>query len=1632
MNDETIFHLAREKPPSERAAFLETACAGDAEMRRRVEVLLEADEDAGSFLQTPVNEQLATSAFCAEGEQDAPSSTHCLDGATPQVKSEPTMAETAPPRPEGLAFLAPGTRPGSIGRLGHYEILAVIGKGGFGTVLKAFDEKLHRVVAIKVLSPAYADNGSARKRFIREARTAAAVKNEHVVGIYDVDEKAQPPYLAMEMIEGISLQDKIDKQGPLGIREILRIGMQMAEGLAAAHKQGLVHRDIKPANILLENGVERVKITDFGLARAVDDASVTQSGTVAGTPMFMSPEQAEGLQVDHRSDLFSFGTVLYAMCTGHPPFRASGTHAVLKRVIDASPRPVREINNDIPDWLCDIIGKLHAKKPEDRFQTANEVAELLGQHLAHLQQPNLSPRPPRIPAPRAEDAAEGLGGAATGFALGLVFFLAYFAVFAGAYWILGWDTPTLNRIGTPITVALAIGLWGLGAWAKKVHRLGASRALYSTSAAAFILSVALGVSWLRTAFQGDPSTGSTSITVSADDPDVKVTFFGVGDGATTKIVGRPSDEVSLLPGKYNVFIRCGAGRKIEFVSMADWPQPRTFAGGEDEVQVELKIQGGQHPTLVVKTASISPQSDPKNEQQPEPGWVQLFNGKDLKGWVPQMEDPKDPFAMRAWEVFDKVLIARGTPNGYLRTEKPYQHFVLEMECQPSQANVAPGAVAGDILFQIPVPDPGIEKPSGMRLQWDAGGSGVFVAIGALAPHPPKVPPLFRPDFKAFKPDWNQLRFESTAGRFEIVLNGKSILNVPDYQPQPGYFAIISKGTGMRYRNIRIKELPGAGAGWVQLFNGKDLTGWKRHPDQPNPSWEVVNGILVGKNGPAYLDSVRSDFQSFHLRAEILINKEAEADLCLRSKSSRRLHPAGSRDPAGYVVDINEGRNLYTGPVSFLDPLSNRWTTYGANSVVKPGEWFALEVLASDNHLSTKVNGVTAVDFRGPVDAYQKGHIALRVWKPDTVVKFRKIEIKELTPSAPQAVNDKDRLQGHWVAESVDNGRQLPKDFVALFSITIDSNKVIWRTPPLSPTVSGEQTSRKPSVFHLNETATPKQIDMIDEDRHGQFGIYRFDGDRLVICMGEDAVKDRPKEFSPRGGKSRLVIVFKRRIKADKDRLQGRWVAESIEANVEGNEIKLEPGKTNLGKAFPAFTLTVTGNKITADPVLAYGAKRSGDAIFYLDDKASPKKIDLIDEERKGQFGIYRFDGDRFVLCIGDDGEKDRPTAFSAKGGSKRMLVVFKRDIGKAQSKKPSPPAGSGWVQHFQGTVTGLTVSPNGKLVAVGLQALDAPITDGHALLLDPATGTDFRRLKGPKPAGGVLSVSFSSDGSRLAGSGDRVDNKAYIWDTNTGALVQTLVGHTRKITSIAFLPGDQHLLTTSWDQTLRIWDVKTGKELPLRSDKAPVTWPVAVLLPRGGQQSFFGGGLGGVNVQAIVGGAGKLLLVDISVAAAPPDKSDPHWFLRVVREFAWPGGRLMSLAVSPDEKRLLTDGGDGTDGRVRLWDVSTGKLIRAFDARRPTEYLWFDLCFLPDGKRFLTTGLSASGPAPNELSLWDIDSGKVLRTFKGHTRDVIAIAVTPDGQHALSSGLDKTVRMWNLIDMAKKRGSRDSRELPAR
>jgi serine/threonine-protein kinase len=243
-----------------------------------------------------------------------------------------------------------------------------------------------------------AANPHAVKRFLREAKSAANVVHENVVTIHSINDKHRPPYLVMEFVAGQTLQQKIEKQGALDVLSILRIATQTAAGLAAAHKLGLIHRDVKPGNILLEGTGERVKITDFGLARTADDAEVTRAGMIAGTPQFMSPEQARGEAIDARSDLFSLGSVMYSMCTGQAAFRAENTMGVLRRVCEETPLPVRQLNPQILSWLEAIVEKLLAKEPNKRFASAAELHQLLSECLAHVQNPATHPLPAALAA----------------------------------------------------------------------------------------------------------------------------------------------------------------------------------------------------------------------------------------------------------------------------------------------------------------------------------------------------------------------------------------------------------------------------------------------------------------------------------------------------------------------------------------------------------------------------------------------------------------------------------------------------------------------------------------------------------------------------------------------------------------------------------------------------------------------------------------------------------------------------------------------------------------------------------------------------------------------------------------------------------------------------------------------------------------------------------------------------------------------------------------------------------------------------------------------------------------------------------------------------------------------------------
>ncbi|MBS1808277.1 MAG: serine/threonine protein kinase, partial [Acidobacteria bacterium] len=345
----TIFQEAVELPSHERAVFLATACDGDANLRAQVERMLAADDRDPSFLESsPVQ--------------------HLIESSQ-QIQS------------------------GHV--IGAYQIKDKLGAGGMGDVYCARDLRLEREVAVKVLPGLFTSDESRVQRFIREARAASALNHPNIVTIHEVGQVDQIYFIVTELVEGKTLRRLMDER-PLQLAEVVDIGLQMVSALTAAHEAGIVHRDIKPENVMIRED-DLVKVLDFGLAKLTerksdgatarwgeDDpvrplapppslAPSTASSIVMGTARYMSPEQARGVNIDERSDIFSFGSVLYEMLTGHPPFQGETTTDVIIAVVEKDPLPVSSLVAGIPTELQQIVHKTLQKNREERYQTSKEL-----------------------------------------------------------------------------------------------------------------------------------------------------------------------------------------------------------------------------------------------------------------------------------------------------------------------------------------------------------------------------------------------------------------------------------------------------------------------------------------------------------------------------------------------------------------------------------------------------------------------------------------------------------------------------------------------------------------------------------------------------------------------------------------------------------------------------------------------------------------------------------------------------------------------------------------------------------------------------------------------------------------------------------------------------------------------------------------------------------------------------------------------------------------------------------------------------------------------------------------------------------------------------------------------------------
>src|SRR5215470_2326409 len=336
---EQLYHSALECEVNQRAAFIAEACSDDDSLRREIESLLAHQSRAESLLEIPVMEIAA----------------------------------------KALADDRTGSMTGQ--SLGSYQILSRLGAGGMGEVYRARDNRLDRTVALKILPGEVAADAERMRRFVREAKAASALNHPHVATIYEIGEADGVNFIAMEYVEGQTLAARINGH-QLKVSEIVEIGTQIADALDEAHSKGITHRDLKPANVMLTPRGQ-VKVLDFGLAkmtRAVQPISSdistqakTEPGVVLGTVPYMSPEQALGRDVDHRTDTFSLGVVLYEMATGRLPFSGVNTSETLDRILHAQPEALARFNYDAPAELERMVRKCLDKDRDRRYQSAREL-----------------------------------------------------------------------------------------------------------------------------------------------------------------------------------------------------------------------------------------------------------------------------------------------------------------------------------------------------------------------------------------------------------------------------------------------------------------------------------------------------------------------------------------------------------------------------------------------------------------------------------------------------------------------------------------------------------------------------------------------------------------------------------------------------------------------------------------------------------------------------------------------------------------------------------------------------------------------------------------------------------------------------------------------------------------------------------------------------------------------------------------------------------------------------------------------------------------------------------------------------------------------------------------------------------
>lgn len=1468
--------------------------------------------------------------------------------------------------PAQYDFLAPAESADELGRLGNYRVLSVLGSGGMGIVFLAEDLDLKRRVALKAMHPALAASASARERFMREAQAVAAINHDHVVAIHQVGKDRGIPYLAMALLRGQSLDDRIVPGRPLPLADMLRIGRETAAGLAAAHERGLVHRDVKPANVWLEEPGGRVKLLDFGLARPVDsDTHFTRLGAVIGTPAFMSPEQAKGQTLDARSDLFSLGSMLYLMSTGEPPFLGGDHAAVLAAIDHDQPVPPRELRPALPAAFSDLVMQLLAKDRDQRPPSAAAVID----RLRELEQP-AKPAPAEAPPVPARPLSHWWLG---GIAAVLLLLLGGGGFYAAAVIVAEWGDGKLIIETDDKDVKVVVKQEGGQPLVEIVER-GTQRT-YSLRPGDYEIDVTVQEGKTKSQFF------TRKLTLTQGDRRVVDVRLELAKAAPPAVAPPPAVAAVNPP----------AIPSREPPPLAQWLQGRKFVTVAQDGRGDFKTipEALQASTdgQVVKLLDQGPYQLPVEVTFKRGGGLVSEVGTRvvLSDWVPGSDAPEDARRYRALQL--------NCPAGMRLAGLHFEPRELPQDAwQPWTLGIYG---AGEIVIEgcrvQSNPHLSLSIPKRDDSQPVLNSAFFSVAPGEL----PRV--WMRENLLGGSVEFDKLRrYEQIALERNIVLGaGGGGIGVPPRVNQ----LVLRHNVFLAHTGVWLAFDPnGESEGNHYLFANNVFQ------VQQSPIWFYPSTGEGAMASPPRRVTIENNFFRSQ-RGKGIDSFPARDDRAFAAEHWRVGHNVYAREPGGTEVaslELTKRDRVVEQPFLTLDPAKRDYLRIAAEGplaasgaggdlpgyvgVVPPGpapvagDWLArLREAAAADELPALGAVRTYLGHAGQIeclafssdsrlilsgspdqtaclwDALSQDASELRTFRHDT----GGVWAAALSPDGRFAVTGEGETwkNGGWVAG---------KDF-ALRLWNLQTGELVRRMEGLAnPVRSLRFFPDGKSLLSGSQDHTVRRWDVASGKQRQRYEGFSgpvqgvdvpFDGSLVVAGGGTEA-----RVWDAATGNQ--VALFRG---PTTDRHQVRFSADAaLVASAAGNN------SVRVWKARTGEEVAVLEHPLRVLPV-AFHPQLPTVLLAACDDGA----IYVWDIPSKRIW--YRFPGHTpglaiLGLAVSPDGR------FAVSGGTDQSVRLWRlpEKYPEVVTKElRSFPGHEGWA-------TSAAITPDGKrIVSCG--------ADKSVRVWDLETGEQLHRFDSHKEI--VWRVAISPDGRYAATGGGSefgdqpgtwkrgTDNEIRLWDLAEGKEVRRFRGHTDMVYTLQFSPDNKRLLSggAQYDPTVRLWDVETGEQL--QSIDGGVGWVASVAFHRDGKLIAWGG------VKR------NLCLYDLEAK-------------KVVREIPVAhDDEVISVAFSTRGDKLVSAGKDNV---IHVWEVATGQRLKKIAGH--AEDVW-SACFISEDRRILSASVDGSA------RVWDAETSAEQKRFV--TCGLWGAVLAPDKRQVLTFGVDGVLRLWPLEPAAR-------------